>query len=205
VSPGACCSRFTSRGHGVSCFLGRGTGSPARVGIGRVALLRHVPHAPGVRNARVNEQDAPAKQASTRATVKNRQLTIKTPRTRAAKRQQLRAHERVRGHAGRLSNAKPWGTRHQGQHQKRVRDMTHRAKARKIANCKNLQAVPIPFPPERRGQGTIAFLIASWETRENLPRQSRLSFFFAHERRTNAEPMHRNSRYILRALPAILR
>jgi hypothetical protein len=34
--------------------------------------------------------------------------------------------------------------------------MTHRAKARKIANCKNLQAVPIPFPPERRGQGTIA-------------------------------------------------
>jgi hypothetical protein len=36
------------------------------------------PHAPGVRIARVNEQDAPAKQASTRATTE--------PRTRAAKR-----------------------------------------------------------------------------------------------------------------------
>ncbi len=78
---------------------------PSSVGVSGFNQER-AQYAPGVRSARVTPdnqgrmsgettQDAPAKQASTRATVKNRQLTNKTPRTRAAKRQQLRAHERV--------------------------------------------------------------------------------------------------------------
>jgi hypothetical protein len=67
-----CCSRPTSRGRGVS-FLRWAVALvfPARLA-GRVALLRHVPHAPGVRTARVNEQDAPTKQARTRATTKTK-------------------------------------------------------------------------------------------------------------------------------------
>jgi hypothetical protein len=154
--------RFTSRGRGVSDYMmGRGTGLP---GLPRVALA--FPPAPGVRNARVtfdeqakpskaHQRSKPAPAPRSRSKHEDRRRTTKTPRTRAAKRQQVRAHERVRGHAGRLPNAKPARAGHEG----RVREMTHRAKARKLLvarTCKNVQAVPIPYPPGRRGQGTIA-------------------------------------------------
>jgi hypothetical protein len=48
VLPGITCSCFTSRGRGVSC-MGRGTGFPACFGM----VCCFIPHAPGVRSARV--------------------------------------------------------------------------------------------------------------------------------------------------------
>jgi hypothetical protein len=81
--------------------------------------------------------------------------------------------------------------------------MTHRAKARKIANCKNMQAADV-FPARTAGPGTEIAFLSLCGRREKTCEDNLDHLFFLPTSEELTQNLASQQQAFLRALPAVL-